>query len=219
MGAPERKEREKVIREDDIIDAAERIFFARGFDGATMDDVAHEAEFSKRTLYKYFSSKNQLTLAIAHRGFGLLNAMLQETVVSLAEGPAVDRLAAVGRTYVEFRNRHLDHFRTIVMYETQDADFAEDDHVARKCYAEGEKVADLLTSTIRDGIRDGSLRRDLDPEETALVLWADLLGLSLLLDKKTAYLRKYRRVGSEALVDAMFRHILRSIAATKGKNT
>ena len=30
------------------------------------------------------------------------------------------------------------------MYETQDADFAEDDLVARKCYAEGEKVADLL---------------------------------------------------------------------------
>ena len=46
-----------------------RVFFARGFDGATMDDVAREADFSKRTLYKYFSSKNQLTLAIAHRGF------------------------------------------------------------------------------------------------------------------------------------------------------
>ncbi len=219
MGAPERRDREKLIREDDIIDAAERIFFARGFDGATMDDVARESDFSKRTLYKYFSGKNQLTLAIAHRGFRLLNAMLRETVSNLADGPAADRLAAVGRTYVEFRKSHFHHFRTIVLYETQDADFAEDDHVARKCYAEGEKIADLLTSTIRDGVRDGSLRSDLDPEETALVLWAELLGLNLLLDKKAAYLRKYRGVGPEALVEAMFQHILRSIGTTKGKGT
>lgn len=156
MGAPERKEREKTIREDDIIDAAERVFFARGFDAATMDDVAREADFSKRTLYKYFSSKNQLTLAIAHRGFCILNAMLREAATSLAGGSAADRLAALGRGYIEFRNRHFDHFRTIVMYETQDADFAEDDLVARKCYAEGEKVADLLDSTIRDGIMTGA---------------------------------------------------------------
>jgi AcrR family transcriptional regulator len=219
MGTTERKERERAIREDDIIDAAERVFFARGFDGATMDDVAREADFSKRTLYKYFTSKNQLILAIAHRGFCLLNAMLRETASGLAAGPAADRLAAVGRAYVEFRNRHFDHFRTIMMYETQDADFAEDDLIARKCYAEGEKVANLLVSTIREGIRDGSLRGDLDPEETMLVLWAELLGLNVLLDKKTAYLREYRHVDAETLVDAMFRHILRSIVATKGKGT
>jgi AcrR family transcriptional regulator len=219
VGSSERKEREKTIREDDIVDAAERVFFARGFDGATMDDVAREADFSKRTLYKYFSSKNQLMLAIAYRGFLLLNAMMRNTASGLTGGRAADRLAAIGRTYLEFRNRHLDHFRTIVMYETQDADFAEDDLVARKCYAEGEKVADLLAATIRDGIRDKSLRADLEPEETALVLWAELLGLNILLDKKAAYLRRYRRMKPEGLVDAMFRHILRSIATTKGKGT
>jgi AcrR family transcriptional regulator len=219
MGALERREREKAIREDDIVDAAERVFFARGFDGATMDDVAREADFSKRTLYKYFTSKNQLILAIAHRGFRLLNAMLQEAATKLSDGSAAGRLAAMGRTYIEFRKRHFDHFRTIVVYETQDSDFAEDDHIARKCYAEGEKGADLLASTIRDGISDGSLRADLDPGETALLLWAELLGLNILLDKKAAYLRKYRRIGSEALVDAMFRHIMRSIGATKGKDT
>lgn len=51
------------------------------------------------------------------------------------------------------------------------------------------------------------------------MLWAELLGLNILLDKKAAYLRKYRHVDAEALVEAMFRHILRSISATKGKGT
>ena len=217
MGATERREKERVIREDDIIDAAERVFFARGFDGATMDDVAREADFSKRTLYKYFTSKNQLTLAIAHRGFCVINAMLREAASSLAGGPAADRLAALGRVYIEFRSRRPDHFRTIMMYETRDADFSEDDPVARKCYAEGEKVADLLAGTVRDGIQDGSLRSDLDPDETALLLWAEFLGLTILLDRKSAYLREYRHFDPQKLVDAMFRHIKQSIVAAKSE--
>ena len=60
MGSSERKEKEKEIRRKDILDAAERIFFTKGYRSATMDDVAKEAEYSKRTVYVYFSSKEQI---------------------------------------------------------------------------------------------------------------------------------------------------------------
>ena len=56
MGIAERKEREKLQRRNDIIDAAERLFFQHGFETPTMDDVAREAELSKGTLYLYFKS-------------------------------------------------------------------------------------------------------------------------------------------------------------------
>ena len=57
MGIQERKEREKLQRREDIIDAAEKVFFKKDLDSATMDDVANEAELSKGTLYIYFKSK------------------------------------------------------------------------------------------------------------------------------------------------------------------
>ena len=47
MGITERREREKEQRKNDIVDAAERVFFKRGHEYATMDDVAIEAELSK----------------------------------------------------------------------------------------------------------------------------------------------------------------------------
>jgi TetR/AcrR family transcriptional regulator len=50
MGITERKEREKEQRRNAIIDAAEKIFFTKGMDNSTMDDVAEEAELSKGTL-------------------------------------------------------------------------------------------------------------------------------------------------------------------------
>ena len=67
MGINERKDKEKQIRSNDIIDAAERVFFLKGYDLATMDDVAKEAEFSKRTVYVYFNSKEQIYFEIMVR--------------------------------------------------------------------------------------------------------------------------------------------------------
>ena len=43
MGIAERKEREKQQRREEIIQAAEEVFFAEGFDKSTMDDIAEQA--------------------------------------------------------------------------------------------------------------------------------------------------------------------------------
>ena len=80
MGIAERKERERLRRREEIIDAAERVFFTKGIRDATMDDVAEEAELSKGTLYLYFKSKQELYLAINFRGLSLLSDMFRKTI-------------------------------------------------------------------------------------------------------------------------------------------
>ena len=60
MGIAERKEREKQQRKEEIIQAAESVFYSLGLDQATMDDIAAKAELSKGTLYLYFRSKEDL---------------------------------------------------------------------------------------------------------------------------------------------------------------
>ncbi|MDL1893205.1 helix-turn-helix transcriptional regulator, partial [Sphingobacteriales bacterium CHB3] len=51
MGIIERKEREKEQRREEIVTAAEKIFFEKGLAIATMDEIAEAAELSKGTLY------------------------------------------------------------------------------------------------------------------------------------------------------------------------
>ncbi|MEO8168159.1 MAG: helix-turn-helix domain-containing protein, partial [bacterium] len=60
MGIIERKEREKEHRREDIIAAAQKIFFEKGLPSATMDEIAEAAELSKGTLYLYYKSKEDL---------------------------------------------------------------------------------------------------------------------------------------------------------------
>lgn len=43
-----------------IWDAAVTLFVAKGFDGTTVDDIARAAGVSKRSFFRYFSSKNDL---------------------------------------------------------------------------------------------------------------------------------------------------------------
>jgi len=62
MGTAERKEREKIRRRNDIIGAAERVFFSKSRALATMDDVAEEAELSKGNEPSPFSSKQFRTV-------------------------------------------------------------------------------------------------------------------------------------------------------------
>jgi AcrR family transcriptional regulator len=48
----------------DIIDGARRVFFHKGFDGASMDEIARAAAVSKATIYVYFESKADLFRAL-----------------------------------------------------------------------------------------------------------------------------------------------------------
>jgi AcrR family transcriptional regulator len=73
MGIQERKEREKERRRQQIIVAAKRVFSEKGFNKATMEDIAKEAELSPGTLYLYFKNKEELYASLSLRILQYLN--------------------------------------------------------------------------------------------------------------------------------------------------
>ena len=72
MGVEERKEREKQARREAIMESAREIFFAKGFNAATMDEIAHKAELSKGALYLYFAGKEELYVSVMSEGLSIL---------------------------------------------------------------------------------------------------------------------------------------------------
>ncbi|MBN2209011.1 MAG: TetR/AcrR family transcriptional regulator [Candidatus Coatesbacteria bacterium] len=76
-----RRERERRIRRDSILDAAERIFARRGFSAATMGEVARESEFGMSTLYKFFNSKLDLYSSVIDQKL----SRLQEDLTQIKE--------------------------------------------------------------------------------------------------------------------------------------
>jgi len=68
----ERREEEKERRREEILDAAELVFSEKGFDAATMDQVARKARVSRALVYVYFkespTAHREAETAKAHRG-------------------------------------------------------------------------------------------------------------------------------------------------------
>lgn len=55
-----KKRMKKEEREQQILDAAKRVFIEKGFKGATTIEIAQEAAISEVTLFRHFSSKQEL---------------------------------------------------------------------------------------------------------------------------------------------------------------
>jgi len=65
MGVEDRRAREFLRREDEILGAALRLFRGEDWQAVTVEQIAHVAEIGKGTIYKHFSSKDEIYARLA----------------------------------------------------------------------------------------------------------------------------------------------------------
>ena len=83
-------------KERAIVDAARETFLAKGFDGASMDAIAHKASVSKRTVYNRFKSKEDLfAAAIIQSCHNILPVNVDEIEASLPPDEFINEVAHV----------------------------------------------------------------------------------------------------------------------------
>ncbi len=78
-----------------VLDAAERLFVARGYRGASIDDIANAAGFSKGAVYSNFASKADLFLALLDRKAVREEGALASSSVNVAGDQAAWPLATL----------------------------------------------------------------------------------------------------------------------------
>jgi AcrR family transcriptional regulator len=91
------------VREQEILDAAEREFAERGYEGASMDAVAAGAGISKPLVYAYFGSKEGLYLSLVKRAGDNFRATVAAVTAS---GPADLRMWRGILAYFDFVERY-----------------------------------------------------------------------------------------------------------------
>jgi AcrR family transcriptional regulator len=85
-------------REQQMLEAADRVFARRGYQAASMDEIAAEVGVTKPMLYAYFGSKEGLYLASVQRA----GEMLAQRLRDVAEGGPAERLQAGVRAFFAF---------------------------------------------------------------------------------------------------------------------
>ena len=215
MGVSERKKREKLKRANDIIDAAERVFFKNGFEKATMDDIAAEAELSKGTLYLYFDTKESLYAEIGIRGNDILYNISVKAFELSEKG--MDKLIDLGRVYYEYYKNYRDYFDAMNHQYSSSCDVVEKELGVSKEKEQGngsrvEKDAfTLVIDAVEAGISDGSIRKDADPVVSALLAWAELNGVIWLLRSREGVINDRWGIDGEDIMDTFFENTRKSL--------
>lgn len=192
MGIKERKEREKEARREEIITAAEQIFFEKGLAATTMDEVAEKAELSKGTLYLYYKSKEDLYMAVAMRGQEILERLFEEAV-STSEHP-LKLISNLGDAYFRFFQEYRKYFRTFYFFESPAGRAQVSPEMAELCLQSDRKIWKLVVGTIQRAIDEGLLHSGIDPMEAGVMLWSNSNGLMRLMDRYDSYWSDHLRV-------------------------
>ena len=182
MGIAERKEREKKQRRNDIIDAAEKVFFSKGSEIATMDDVAQESELSKGTLYLYFKSKEDLQFAISIRGAEILREMITQGLSPDKSG--YENLLEMAAIFIDFSKRYHNYFQLLLYFQTSNLSEAKIDELSIEKYLTQQSPLAQLNECVEKGIKDGSLRKDIPSGLLGATLWSQIMGLLVVLENK-----------------------------------
>jgi TetR/AcrR family transcriptional regulator, mexJK operon transcriptional repressor len=95
--SPSRETRKRAA----ILEAAQRVFFANGFVGASMDQVAATAAVSKQTVYKHFSDKKALFREVVTNVVRVRDGGIAPDFLSTGEGPIGDRLRIFARHFLK----------------------------------------------------------------------------------------------------------------------
>ena len=98
-----RAAREEVYREH-ILAAAERVFAAKAFEEAKVQDISQEASLSMGSIYGLFAGKEQIFAAIVEkRGSEILELVRK---VMIAERDPLGTLQALANTYIDYLYEH-----------------------------------------------------------------------------------------------------------------
>ncbi len=143
--------KEPSVRRNEIIDAAQRLVYTKGYEQMTIQDILDDLQISKGAFYHYFDSKGALLEAMIER----MKEEAEPVVLPIVDDPAMQGIEKLQRFFdasARWKTARKDYLLALlpVWYADNNA------IVRQKVQADLLKWAvPLLTRIIRQGIEEG----------------------------------------------------------------
>ncbi|MEI9977069.1 MAG: TetR/AcrR family transcriptional regulator [Ignavibacteriota bacterium] len=188
-----------------ILEAAAKLFDEFGIDRVTMSEITSASGVRASTTYQYFSGKDEIVWAILEEvladSASRAKAAMESSKTALEKITALLELMADDLTTEQAKIRFLAQF---------DAMYARDWAAERLLLLEAQMGLDgfkCLGELIREGVADGSLRADLDPDLTLHAVMNAVAGAQ----RRLASLGNRVELEYGQPIDRLFRETIRII--------
>lgn len=161
-----------------IVAAATKLLLERGISAVAMEDIARASGCTRRTLYRYWETKEGLVYEVIIRLLETWNEDQQKTF-DMTSGSGLTRFGSFLNALVDRVNDRRDTLRLMGEFDfvfRDDLGYSPGPATAERFARTAGLTEELMTTLVRAGIIDGSVRADVDVAiivpTISVALWA-----------------------------------------------
>ena len=159
------------IRKREIIEAARKLIFKKGSEHVTVNNISKEVKISEAAIYRHFRNKKEILSFLASHITESLIHDIDSAEQSDLSSP--DNIGGILRTHLS----KIEQRRGISFQVIAEIVSFGDRKLNKQVYDDIQNYLQRFRGLLENGIKAGLLRKDIDPEATALLLFGMIQGL------------------------------------------
>ena len=175
VGLLERRGKEKDNRKKLILKSARALFFKKGFNKVTVDEIAKSSELGKGSIYLYFNSKEEIYAQILLNDIDNFNR--QVSVLFETESKASDLLTEFSYIYIDFFLNDGELFRILMTYMLQPVKMNLPEKLNSHILNANVRLIDVIGKILQMGIDKKEFPAEINLKQNQNSLWGLLNGI------------------------------------------
>jgi AcrR family transcriptional regulator len=175
LGLLERRGKEKDSRKKLILKSARTLFFEKGFNNVTVDEIAKISELGKGSIYLCFNSKEEIYAQILLND--IENFKQRVSILFSKKKIAADLLVEFAYTYVDFFLNDPELFRILMTFMLQPAQMNLSEKINFQILTANAKSIDAIGRILQLGMESKEFPSNINLKQNQNAIWGLLNGI------------------------------------------
>ena len=209
MGRENKKEAVAALHREQIMKAAEKLFSEKGYEQTTIEDISKASEYSRRTIYAYYESKEDILHHIVEKGLIELKNDI-ENAINLNED-FITVYKAICAAMSKYQSEYHHSADNVNSTNAANFDFKNLSDTVKHILLLGTEINTILAAFIENGKKKGIVRQDIIPMLTVYILWSSIASFLTLAQTKGQFISKQFSISENEFLDYGFKQLINSI--------
>jgi len=175
VGLHERRIKEKDNRKKLILKSARTLFFKKGFNKVTVDEIAKISELGKGSIYLYFNSKEEIYAQILLNDID--NFYQIASVLFEKKGSALELLEEFSTIYVDFFLNEGELFRILMTFMLHPDRMNLSQELNARILEANARSIDIIGKILEKGVESGEFSPQINIRQNQNAIWGLLNGV------------------------------------------
>lgn len=214
MGRENKREAVAAVHREQIMSAAEALFSEKRFEMTTMEDISKASGYSRRTIYAYYESKDDILHHIIEKGLLLLKGEIENAVqgsVIQNSNDFVVKYKAICRAMIRYQTECPHSLDNVVKAKTETLNLEDVSDTVKRILNLGTEINELLAVFIENGKKNHIVRQEVESMLTVYILWSSMTSFITLAQTKGTFIGKQFDISEEEFYEYGFKQIINSI--------